>query len=368
MNTTVIVASLASATALAASSSLTPAMPESADPIFALIERHRAAFADDVAFTEHQDARGNEVGGIQLALAETRPATLAGVIAIIQYEREHRTNFPGCHLFPSDDEAGEALDPRAKLGNWLATIDRSIAEIARVNPSLAVPELAAPAVATPTILEDTPAGALVRFEMTLATLRDRYICDGWSLDEKAAEQVLQYFRERAAAGTWAIDEDSPEEMAKEQTARDFLQEHGQSLDWVICGDLHVQICRGAAGSARATRSDAELERLVDECMAAEGEWLQLGEEADRLCGVKQKTKKTPRSYRAACNARDVADERVSNLIEQVVEMPARTVRGLVAKARCCDLVYGDVMEDSNGGDFLRTFLRDLPALQARAVS
>jgi hypothetical protein len=209
MNTTVIVASLASATALAASSSLTPAMPESADPIFALIERHRAAFADDVAFTEHQDARGNEVGGIQLALAETRPATLAGVIAIIQYEREHRTNFPGCHLFPSDDEAGEALDPRAKLGNWLATIDRSIAEIARVNPSLAVPELAAPAVATPTILEDTPAGALVRFEMTLATLRDRYICDGWSLDEKAAEQVLQYFRERAAAGTWAIDEDSP---------------------------------------------------------------------------------------------------------------------------------------------------------------
>lgn len=52
------------------------------------------------------------------------------MIAIIQYEREHRTNFRGCYLFPSDGQAGEALDPRQKLGNWLGTIKRSIASIA----------------------------------------------------------------------------------------------------------------------------------------------------------------------------------------------------------------------------------------------
>jgi hypothetical protein len=40
-------------------------------------------------------------------------------------------------------------------------------------------------------------------------------------------------------------------MAKEQAARAFLYEHGQSLDWIIFGDPLVMICKAAARSARA---------------------------------------------------------------------------------------------------------------------
>jgi hypothetical protein len=108
-------------------------------------------------------------------------------------------------------------------------------------------------------LDDSPAGALARFEMALGLLRGLHVCNGWSVDEAAAQQVLQYFQERAAAGTWKIDEDNEAEMAKEQASIAFLGEHGQSLDWIICGDIGAVVVVGARYSRRAKKV-----RLADE--------------------------------------------------------------------------------------------------------
>jgi hypothetical protein len=93
------------------------------DPIFALIDRHRDAFAapDDASF----DASMGEASAIQIKLGETRPTTLAGIVAIIRYEREIRTDFPGSYLFPSDgpsDFQDRCLKPLGHPSKTLASI------------------------------------------------------------------------------------------------------------------------------------------------------------------------------------------------------------------------------------------------------
>jgi hypothetical protein len=56
--------------------------------------------------------------------------------------------------------------------------------------------------------------------------------------EEAPNARLRYFRHCADGG----HDDNHEFTA----AREFLYRNGQSLDWVICGDLRGMICHAAA--------------------------------------------------------------------------------------------------------------------------
>jgi hypothetical protein len=55
----------------------------------------------------------------------------------------------------------------------------------------------------------------------------------------------------------------------------FCEEHGQSLDWLLRGNAVAMVCDAARRSPRAaalaTSADAELLRLVDECVTAHRE-------------------------------------------------------------------------------------------------
>lgn len=87
-------------------------------------------------------------------------------------------------------------------------------------------------------------GALERMEFIVNTLRTRYVCQGFKLDEEAADRALRYFRSFAAG--------EPEVESEWYAALDFLSLHGQSTDWVILGDPSGMICRNAARSEHAS--------------------------------------------------------------------------------------------------------------------
>src|SRR5262245_50688437 len=63
---------------------------------------------------------------IEHELATTEPPTLAGIAAIIRYERELHE---GYDLLPADG----ADDPAREMHSWLATIERAVARIADID-------------------------------------------------------------------------------------------------------------------------------------------------------------------------------------------------------------------------------------------
>ena len=126
-----VLAGIATAPALAA-----PALALSGpDPIFALIEQHRAADAYwDTLNHEDDEAKYDAAADAAYAhanvLGQTQPTTLAGVLAIMRYRREHGVAFPGYHLFIPEGSEGENAEPGQCMSNWLATIEQSLAAIA----------------------------------------------------------------------------------------------------------------------------------------------------------------------------------------------------------------------------------------------
>jgi hypothetical protein len=81
---------------------------------------------------------------------------------------------------------------------------------------------------------------LARVELVIDSLRTCHVRAGWRLDEEGAERTLRYFRHCADGG----EDDNHEYTA----ASEFLRRNGQSLDWVLLGDLRVMICRAAANA------------------------------------------------------------------------------------------------------------------------
>jgi hypothetical protein len=81
---------------------------------------------------------------------------------------------------------------------------------------------------------------LARVEQIVDLLRTCHVREGWKLDEEGAERTLRYFQRRAKGGR--------DNMAEWGAATDFLYRNGQSLDWVILGDLRVMICNAAVQS------------------------------------------------------------------------------------------------------------------------
>jgi hypothetical protein len=92
--------------------------------------------------------------------------------------------------------------------------------------------------------DDRPATSLPRAEQIVELLSTCYVREGWKIDKAAAKRALAFVRGYAKDGS---DPDDGREAAL-----DFFPSHGQSLDWVFCGDIGGMICGLAKHSERAT--------------------------------------------------------------------------------------------------------------------
>jgi hypothetical protein len=91
--------------------------------------------------------------------------------------------------------------------------------------------------------DDRPAATLPRAEQIVELLTTCYVREGWKIDKAAAKRALAYCR------AYAKDGSDPDDERK--AAMDFFHSHGQSLDWVFCGDIGGMICGLAKHSERA---------------------------------------------------------------------------------------------------------------------
>jgi hypothetical protein len=91
--------------------------------------------------------------------------------------------------------------------------------------------------------DDRPAASRPRAEQIVELLSTCYVREGWKINKAAAKRALAFVRGYAKDGS---DPDDGREAAL-----DFFHSHGQSLDWVLCGDIGGMICGLAKHSERA---------------------------------------------------------------------------------------------------------------------
>jgi hypothetical protein len=91
--------------------------------------------------------------------------------------------------------------------------------------------------------DDRPEASLPRAEQIVELLSTCYVREGWKINKAAAKRALAFVR------GYANDGSDPDDGRK--AALDFFHSHGQSLDWVFCGDIGGMICGLAKHSERA---------------------------------------------------------------------------------------------------------------------
>ena len=91
--------------------------------------------------------------------------------------------------------------------------------------------------------DDRPATSLPRAEQIVELLSTCYVREGCKIDKAAAKRALAFVRKYAKDGS------DPDEGRR--VAMDFFHSHGQSLDWVFCGDIGGMVCGLAKHSERA---------------------------------------------------------------------------------------------------------------------
>ncbi|WP_213740936.1 hypothetical protein [Bradyrhizobium sp. dw_411] len=153
----------------------------------------------------------------------------------------------------------------------------------------------APAMPTDQTEQNDRAAALVRMEQVVDLLRTCYVREGWKIDDVAAERALDFVRQYAKDGS--------ESDEGREAALQFLGSHGQSLDWIFCGDVGGMICRLAKNSERATslvpHPDAKIIELARQYPAAVNERRRLGvimdeiKEAYRMSGFPESLRIRP---------------------------------------------------------------------------
>jgi hypothetical protein len=162
-----------------------------------------------------------------------------------------------------------------------------------------------------------------RFELIIETLRTQYVCVGWKMDEIGAKEALESIQEDDAGPTY--------EFVR------FMQDHGQSFEWLYSDRVSSMITALAAKSLRASR-----------CMTAgdhsDKELLSLGKE------MKACHRRLMKAYKACSQAEMPADdqrrqricaaEEISKAIHtelwgigrKIFATPANTPAGLIVKA------------------------------------
>jgi hypothetical protein len=91
----------------------------------------------------------------------------------------------------------------------------------------------------------SPEAQLARLERAIELLRTAHVCEGWQMDEAAAERALRYFRRGL-----------PDDEKEWRAAVSFISLHGLSFDWILDGDVRVMVCECSGRSPRAKSSAA----------------------------------------------------------------------------------------------------------------
>ncbi|KRR20377.1 hypothetical protein [Bradyrhizobium retamae] len=119
-----------------------------------------------------------------------------------------------------------------------------------MNSIVSLPIAAAVPVASPSIaspMSDKPSSLeaeLARFEQAVNVLRTRHVCEGWTMDEAAAERALSYFRKGC-----------PDDDEEWGATLYFMASHGLSFEWIHYGDPSVMIAQSASLSRQAAAAD-----------------------------------------------------------------------------------------------------------------
>jgi hypothetical protein len=93
--------------------------------------------------------------------------------------------------------------------------------------------------------DDRPSASVARAEQIVDLLTVCYVRKGWKIDAAAAKRALAYVRRYAKDGSDPDD--------GRAAAINFFCSHGQSLDWVLAGDIRGMICGLAKYSERAAQ-------------------------------------------------------------------------------------------------------------------
>lgn len=84
------------------------------------------------------------------------------------------------------------------------------------------------------------AGMVARAEEIVRLLRTCYVCEGWELDGKRADEFLENVRRLGIKGRGR--------EARLTHIIAWVSDHGQSLDWLFRGNVGVMVCEAAARS------------------------------------------------------------------------------------------------------------------------
>lgn len=230
----------------AASLPAIPAAAEPDDPIFAAIKAREEALACLESTPEQPedayDAALDMDADAARCVMATRPTTLAGAVALLQYVRDASDD--GFLLDVWLDEQTAGVD--ALIGNLL-----SLLEPLRLDTTARALPVQVLTLTPPVPVVVGPRGdrqaQLARFQYADQVLRDRYICEGWhkNFDEDAAARALEYFKAAVHQRERSIAD------ADFGAAVQFLNSHGVSLDWIFEGDVVGFICDCASHSKRA---------------------------------------------------------------------------------------------------------------------
>jgi hypothetical protein len=131
---------------------------------------------------------------------------------------------------------------------------------------------------------DDPAGhpdatMVEHAERAVDILRTRNICDGWTVDEAAADRMLSLLR----ASSPADQEDNGAAAA----TIEFCEAHGQSMDWLLWGDPIGMVSSAAARSPRAAA---------------------LGQSIDPIFALIEEHKRAAHLFYDTCQEHDYADD------------------------------------------------------------
>jgi hypothetical protein len=151
-------------------------------------------------------------------------------------------------ILTSHAHAGQGVknEPEPSRGSAIQEGGAAVSRRFFVNSIVSLPIAAVVPVATPSIaappMSDKPSrpeAELARFEQAVNVLRTRHVCEGWTMDEAAAERALSYFRKGC-----------PDDEEWGATLY-FIASHGLSFEWIHFGDPSVMIAQGASLSRQA---------------------------------------------------------------------------------------------------------------------
>jgi hypothetical protein len=219
----------------------------------------------------------------------------------------------GDHRAPARSESG--VNRRSVLVNSVVSVASLASSVAIADP------VDSPSIAPVPAVESKEA-IIARAEELVDVLSTSHVREGWSLDKDRATQFLENVRQLDIA---AGDTDH------ERKIIEWVRDHGQSLDWLLCGDPGVMVCKAAARSMISNVVDPIFAKVE----AHKRAWINLDPCSDLECAASHRGDKAAERELARLQA--ALDDATEKLLD-----PPTTIAGFAAVlAYAADYVSGN---------------------------